>query len=167
MLQINTGFNQVWFNGTPGKMAEKNAWNLKQWDGIKSVQLLLHPPPPQVWKSGRLTIVQFDNKWMVDVCQDVSLHLGSHAVSHWRRNKNTGFSLVWISKTWTHVALVENICWVWNRKLAAEPSVFPLYSIRFSNSTDKLGWRKHVFLAAQYMIHNCRGCWAALWGKLQ
>lgn len=32
--------------------------------------------------SGRLTIVQFDNKRVVDVCQNVSLHLGPHTVSY-------------------------------------------------------------------------------------
>lgn len=36
---------------------------------------------------GRLTVVQLDDKRMVDVGQDVPLHLGPDTVPHWRTNR--------------------------------------------------------------------------------
>lgn len=41
-----------------------------------------------------LTVVQFDNKRVVDVCQDVSLHLGSHTISNCRMGKEKKGSFI-------------------------------------------------------------------------
>lgn len=44
----------------------------------------------------QLTVVQFDNKRVVDVCQDVSLHLGSHTISNCRMGEEKkGSFIIW------------------------------------------------------------------------
>lgn len=60
----------------------------------------------RVWS--RLTIVQFDHKRVVDVCQDVSLHLGSHPVSH-LRSKHSSSVFMYVTKGYFIAYVVEVI----------------------------------------------------------
>lgn len=93
----------------------------------------------KVW--GRLTIVQFDHKRVVDVCQDVSLHLGSHTVSHWR-SEHSGSVFMYVTKEFYDKYFIAYVV-----------EIMFFFVVFFFFFAAKKTQRNSL-------IHNGRGCWS-------
>lgn len=97
-LKSNKCLIPVSFICKPGNMTKWGFWSLKKYNCQRITRsskmfLTASRKGKRNKASGWLTIVQFDNKRVVDIRQNVSLHLGPHTVSHWTMNKKTEFSV--------------------------------------------------------------------------